>query len=216
MATHGLATVRTDPEAPKHAGITTMVVDMKALGVEVRPLREATGNAMFNEVFFTDVFVADDDVVGPVNGGWAVARSTLGNERVSIGGQGTGIAVDLLQTYRAHRNTEGADLAVGRLLGERETLRLLNLRQAERAIVGVPGPEGNLSKMIQAEHAQRVADLALTLAADEGVFADGQESVAVQAFILARCLTIAGGTSEIVRNQVAERILGMPRDPLIN
>ena len=83
----GLATVRTDQDAPKHAGITTMVIDMKAEGVEVRPLREASGGAMFNEVFFEDVFVPDDDVVGPVGGGWSVARSTLGNERVSIGGE---------------------------------------------------------------------------------------------------------------------------------
>ena len=86
----GLATVRTNPDAPKHAGITTVVIDMQAEGVEVRPLREATGAAMFNEVFFDHVFVPDDDVVGAVDNGWKVARSTLGNERVSIGGGGGG------------------------------------------------------------------------------------------------------------------------------
>ena len=96
----------------------------------------------------------------------------------------------------------GAATAVGRLLAERETLRLLNLRQAERAVAGVPGPEGNLSKMIQAEHAQRVADLAFLLAGAGGAFVDGDEAAAVQSFLFTRCLTIAGGTSEIVRNQV--------------
>ncbi len=216
MSTHGLATVRTDPEAPKHAGITTMVIDMKAQGVEVRPLREATGNAMFNEVFLSDVFVPDDEVVGPVHAGWTVARSTLGNERVTIGGQGAGSFVELESLYRAHGNEPGAAVPLGRLISERATLRLMNLRQAERAVAGVPGPEGNLSKMIQAEHAQRTADLALSLAGEEAAYVDGDEAASVQSFLFTRCLTIAGGTSEIVRNQIAERILGLPRDPLLH
>ncbi len=135
---------------------------------------------------------------------------------MTIGGQGAGAAVELLETYRSHRGVPGAATAVGRLLAERETLRLLNLRQAERAVAGVPGPEGNLSKMIQAEHAQRVADLAFLLAGAGGAFVDGDEAAAVQSFLFTRCLTIAGGTSEIVRNQVAERLLQMPRDPLIS
>ena len=97
----GLATVRTNPDVPKHQGITTVVIDMKAKGVDVRPLREATGSAIFNEVFFDDVFVPDDDVVGPVDGGWTVARATLGNERVSIGGGGgVPIGLDLVDLYR--------------------------------------------------------------------------------------------------------------------
>ena len=91
LAGFGLATIRTDPDAPKHEGITTMVIDMHAEGVEVRPLKMVTGHSEFNEVFFNDVFVPDDDVVGPINGGWTVARATLGNESVSIGGgQGGG------------------------------------------------------------------------------------------------------------------------------
>jgi alkylation response protein AidB-like acyl-CoA dehydrogenase len=213
----GLATVRTDPEAPKHAGITTMVIDMKASGVEVHPLREATGGEMFNEVFFDDVFVPDDDVVGPINGGWSVARSTLGNERVSIGGGGPGAGVDLLPLYRrsAGRVPDAAAL-VGELMAEAAAMRALNLRRAERAVAGGdPGPEGNVTKLLSAEHAQRVADTALTLVGPDAALADGAGGLVGRAIVFTRCLSIAGGTSEITRNQIAERILGLPRDPLL-
>ncbi len=213
----GLATVRTDPEAPKHAGITTMVIDMKGSGVEVRPLREASGGAMFNEVFFDDVFVPDDDVVGPVDGGWTVARSTLGNERVSIGGGGLGAGIDLIALYRrsGSRLPEAASM-VGRLLAEEAGMSALNLRQVERAVVGgEPGPEGNVTKLLSAEHAQRVADAGLTLLGPEAALVEGDGVGVGAALIFTRALSIAGGTSEITRNQIAERILGLPRDPLI-
>ena len=142
---HGLATVRTDPEAPKHQGITTMVIDMQAPGVDVRPLREATGGAEFNEVFFDDVFVPDDDVVGPVDGGWTVARATLGNESVSIGGgEGGGQAVSA-DADRGVRRPSGA--AVRRRGPGRPSHRplrglgVLNLRSVHRAVAGGgPGP----------------------------------------------------------------------------
>ena len=128
----GLATVRTDPDKPKHDGITVLVIDLHAPGVDIRPLREATGHALFNEVFFDDVFVSDEDVVGPVNGGWKVARSTLGNERVSIGGGGGGIGdpmFDLLDLAHRYAGDDTAALEpVGRLLAERASMRLLNLR----------------------------------------------------------------------------------------
>ena len=152
----GLATVRTDPDAPKHAGITTMVIDMHAPGVEVRPLRQITGNADFNEVFFDDVFVPDDDVVGSVNDGWTVARSTLGNERVSIGGSSGGIfrSMDLLVLLeRGGDHVPGAAARVGAALTKEYVLKLLNLRRAQRAVVGGgPGPEGNVTKLVLAEH----------------------------------------------------------------
>jgi 3-oxochol-4-en-24-oyl-CoA dehydrogenase len=214
----GLATVRTDPDAPKHAGITTMVIDMKAEGVDVRPLREASGGAMFNEVFFDDVFVPDDDVVGPVDGGWSVARSTLGNERVSIGGGGLGAGFDLLDLYRSVHG-RAVDLApvVGEVLAEEATMRALNLRGVERAVAGgEPGPEGNVTKLLSAEHAQRVADVALAIVGPETALADGPGAPVGAALVFTRCLSIAGGTSEITRNQIGERILGLPRDPLIN
>ncbi len=215
----GFATVRTDPDVPKHEGITMMVIDLHATGVDVRPLREATGGEMFCEVFFDDVFVPDDDVVGPVNGGWKVARSTLGNERVSIGGGAGGIRelFDLVDVYRryAHGDAAAAE-AVGRLLAEERAMRLLNLRTAERAVVGgEPGPEGNISKLLSGEHIQAVADLGLRLLGPAAALAEGPDAGVPSTIVFARCLTIAGGTSEIVRSQIGERILGLPRDPLM-
>ncbi len=151
----GLATVRTDPDAPKHAGITTMVIDMHGPGVEVRPLRQITGNADFNEVFFNDVFVPDDDVVGTPNDGWTVARSTLGNERVSIGGSSASIfpGMDIFDLLHRHGDrVPGATARVGEVLTKDHALKVLNLRRAQRAVVGGgPGPEGNVTKLVLAE-----------------------------------------------------------------
>ena len=214
----GLATVRTNPDVAKHDGITTVVLDMHAEGVEVRPLREASGASMFNEVFFNDVFVPDDDVVGPVDGGWAVARSTLGNERVSIGGgAGNMFTLDVLDIYRNHGvGVDGAATAVGKHVAEAQTLRVVNLRAAERAVAGgEPGPEGNITKLISAEHLQHAADLGLQLAGADVATLAGTGGAIAQVLIFSRAMTIAGGTSEITRNQIGERILGLPRDPLI-
>jgi alkylation response protein AidB-like acyl-CoA dehydrogenase len=215
----GFATVRTDPDKPKHDGITMMVIDLHAPGVDIRPLREATGAALFNEVFFDDVFVSDEDVVGPVNGGWKVARSTLGNERVSIGG-GSGVGepmFDLLDLAHRHAGDDPAALEpIGHLLSERQSMRLLNLRTAERAIAGgEPGPEGNVAKLLSAEHSQRVAALGLRIIGPSGALAEGPDAGVQATEVFARCLTIAGGTSEIVRSQIGERLLGLPRDPLL-
>jgi alkylation response protein AidB-like acyl-CoA dehydrogenase len=213
----GLATVRTNPDAPKHAGITTVVIDMQAEGVEVRPLREATGAAMFNEVFFDHVFVPDDDVVGAVDNGWQVARSTLGNERVSIGGGGgAGWAIDVVDLFRRHGGDDHIRRGVGEHVAEGAAMRALNLRRVERAVAGgEPGPEGNITKLLSAEHTQWSADLALEMLGPDAL--DGDDGRAVgHAVIFTRALSIAGGTSEITRNQIGERILGLPRDPLIN
>ena len=213
----GLATIRTDPAAPKHKGITAMVIDMQAPGVEVRPLREITGEALFNEVFFNDVFIPDADVVGEVNDGWRVARATLGNERVTIGGGSRdGIsAFELLELAARYAVSDTGNVrAVGRLLIEEQAMRVLNLRQVTRAVIGSgPGPEGNVTKLLSAEHAQRVTELAMRLAGPAAV-AGGEERVAFE-YLFDRCLSIAGGTSEITRNVIAERILGLPRDPLV-
>jgi 3-oxochol-4-en-24-oyl-CoA dehydrogenase len=216
----GLATVRTDPDAPKHAGVTMVAIDMNAPGVTVNPLKGLTGHAHFNEVFFDDVFVPDSDVVGDVNRGWLVARATLGNERISIGGGSsapTGFTADdlikLLDSTPAATATTHARQA-GEVIAEGHTLRLLNLRRVARAISGAePGPEGNVTKLLLAEQSQRLTELGMDLAGSAAVV--GQTPQLTATYLGNRAMTIAGGTSEITRNTIAERILGLPRDPLL-
>ncbi|NDU74127.1 acyl-CoA dehydrogenase [Actinomadura sp. DSM 109109] len=214
----GFATVRTDPDAPKHSGVTMVVVDMHHPGVEVRPLRQTTGTSDFNEVFFSDVLVPDADVVGTPNQGWTVARATLGNERVSIGGGvGGPPGPDVFRLYaeRGDRVPAAAE-RVGAYAAEEQALRLLNLRSAERAVAGgEPGPEGNITKLVLAEHGHATAALLAEFAGPETAFAEGLGQAAGLMRLGSRGLSIAGGTSEITRNQIAERILGLPRDPLI-
>ena len=169
----GLATIRTDPDVPKHEGITTMVIDMHAEGVEVRPLKMTTGHSEFNEVFFNDVFVPDDDVVGPVNGGWTVARATLGNESVSIGGGGgggrPGRRHGRSRRFDAHPDRlPGGAGRVGRHLARTETMAVLNVRAAHRAVVGGgPGPEGNVTKLLLSEIGHEAAAMIAALGGTE-------------------------------------------------
>jgi alkylation response protein AidB-like acyl-CoA dehydrogenase len=214
----GLATVRTDPDAPKHAAVTMMAFDLRAEGVDVRPLRELTGEALFNEVFFDDVFVPDADVVGEVGQGWRVARATLGNERVSIGGGSGSIRLkpsDLvtLLDKAAGPLAESRWWRAGEVFAEVYTLRPLNVRIAARALAGAaPGPEANVTKLLKAESSQHLTELAAELVGPD--LATGAAPEIAYDYLFARCLTIAGGTSEIMRNTIAERILGLPRDPL--
>lgn len=219
-AAYGFATVRTNPDAPKHQGITTMVIDMHADGVEVRPLRQTTGNADFNEVFFDDVFVPDDDVVGPVDGGWTVARATLGNESVSIGGGGDDISYPpamLLGPFDAHPDrVDGGAARIGRYFAQHQAMGLLNLRAANRAVAGAgPGPEGAMTKLVLSELGHEAAALLVQLGGPDAAFIDGEGAITHQLLLMHRGISIAGGTSEIKRNQIGERILGLPRDPLI-
>jgi 3-oxochol-4-en-24-oyl-CoA dehydrogenase len=216
----GLATVRTDPDAPKHAGVTMVAIDMNASGVQIKPLRELTGTTHFNEVFFDDVFVPDADVIGDVNRGWLVARATLGNERISIGGGSSGTLVFTVDDLVKLLDNAPADTAAryvrraGAVIADWHTLRLLNLRRANRAIVGAePGPEGNVTKLLIAETSQRLSELGMDLAGSAAVV--GQAPELTRAYLGSRAMTIAGGTSEITRNTIAERILGLPRDPLL-
>jgi alkylation response protein AidB-like acyl-CoA dehydrogenase len=220
VSKYGFATVRTNPDVPKHEGITTMVIDMQAEGVEVRPLRMLTGSSDFNEVFFNDVLVPDDDVVGPVDGGWTVARATLGNESVSIGGGQGGMAVPAASIIGAFDASPdrlpGGAARVGRYVASTEAIDVLNLRAAHRAVAGGgPGPEGNLTKLLLSENGHEASAILAALAGPELAFLDGAGAMAGMLVLMNRALSIAGGTSEIKRNQIAERILGLPRDPLI-
>lgn len=216
----GFATVRTNPDVPKHEGITTMVVDMHAPGVEVRPLKMTNGGSEFNEVFFNDVFVPDDDVVGPVDGGWTVARATLGNESVSIGSGGGGMSYPgpaLLRPFDAHPDRlAGGTVRLGRYIAEHQAMGLLNLRAANRAVSGGgPGPEGAITKLVLSELGHEAAAILTELNGPDAAFMDGDAFISNNLVLMHRGLSIAGGTSEIKRNQIGERILGLPRDPLI-
>jgi alkylation response protein AidB-like acyl-CoA dehydrogenase len=220
LAKHGLATVRTNPDAPKHDGITMMVIDMKGEGVEVRPLKQATGDSAFNEVFFNDVFVPDDDVVGPIDHGWTVARATLGNESVSIGGGGYGsaMAIDgVIAMYDAHPERLGGGAGrIGRYVSSTQAMDALNLRSAHRAVVGGgPGPEGNMTKLVLSENGHEMAAMLAALNGPETALMEDAGAIAGSLVLSHRSMSIAGGTSEIKRNQIGERILGLPRDPLI-
>ena len=214
----GMATVRTDPDASKHQGVSMFAIDLTVQGVEIRPLREITGEELFNEVFFDEVFVPDDDVVGPINQGWTVARATLGNERVSIGGSKGSLdsitdaeLVTLVMTTAAESTALRQE--VGQIVAEGHAMQALNLRNVMRAITGgPPGPEGAITKLLSAEHQQRASSFAMRVAADAAI--SGDDPRFAFNYLFAKCLSIAGGTSEITRNIISERILGMPRDPL--
>ena len=234
LARYGLILARTDPDQPKHRGITAFLVDMKAPGVDVRPLYQATGEAEFNECFFTDVRVSDADRIGEVGNGWAVGITTLMNERVSIGGQtpprGSGpIAFTIDQFKRRFGNATSAEAMVARdrlmaLWVEGEATRLTNMRASVNRKAGTPGPEGSVAKLAYAELNQRIYSLAVDLMGPEGMlygsdFPLVRPTYATQgtqdlqkSFIRVQANSIEGGTSLIMRNILAERVLGLPGD----
>jgi hypothetical protein len=198
-----------------------MVIDMKADGVTVRPLRMVTGNAEFNEIFFDDVFVPDDDVVGTVDAGWTVARATLGNESVSIGGGQGGMSLPVeafIAPLDAHpERLSGGAGRVGRAIASSQAMGVLNLRSAHRAVAGGgPGAEGNVTKLVLSENGHEAAAILNALSGPDGAFLEGPGAMSGMMVLMHRAMSIAGGTSEIKRNQIGERILGLPRDPLIN
>ncbi|MBO0512293.1 acyl-CoA dehydrogenase [Streptomyces beijiangensis] len=213
-ADYGILLARTDPEAPKHKGLTYFVVDMKRTpGIDVRPLKEITGESLFNEVYFDDVLLPEDAVVGDVGGGWKVARNTLGNERVHMADQLT-FDVGLEALIERAAELDGAYRArIGVLAAEAHALGCIGLRTTMQQVSGLePGAGASVRKLVQTPHQQKVAELALELLGPAGAVREGAGERAVHGFLMARCLTIAGGTTQVQLNVVAERILGLPRD----
>ncbi len=220
-AEFGICLARSDPDAAKHAGITYFIVDMHSEGLDIRPLRELTGAAMFNEVFFNDVFVPDDAVVGAPGDGWRIGRTTLANERVSMSsGASFGNGVESLIRTVARRSERGepspASLEdrLGHLIAEAQSIALLGHRSTLRTLSGVdPGSGSSVRKLLGVEHEQRVQEMGMALYGADGAVLDGKAQRWEEGFLSTRCLTIAGGTSEVQRNVIAERMLGQPRDP---
>ncbi|MGW7274623.1 acyl-CoA dehydrogenase [Streptomyces sp. NPDC054864] len=214
-ADHGILLARTDPDAPKHKGLTYFLIDMKrASGIDIRPLKEITGDSLFNEVYFDDVLLPADAVVGQVNDGWRVARHTLGNERVHMADQLT-FDTGLEALIERAGDLDGACRArIGALAAEAHALACIGLRTTMRQVVGAePGAGASVRKLVQTPHQQKVAELALELLGPEGAVREGPGERALHGFLMARCLTIAGGTTQVQLNVVAERLLGLPRDP---
>jgi alkylation response protein AidB-like acyl-CoA dehydrogenase len=207
----GVCLARTDPDAKPHAGITYFLVDMRSPGIEIRPLRELTGDALFNEVFLDQVFVPDDAVVGEVNAGWRLARTTLANERVAMAGARLGDSVELAVSMVDELRPAAVE-KVGRAIALAQVVALLSTRATLRSIAGHgPGAESSVAKLVGVRSRQDSAELAMELLGDE-VFTGSERAVrAVDLFLRNRCLSIAGGTTQILRNVAGERILGLPR-----
>ncbi|WP_338771183.1 acyl-CoA dehydrogenase family protein [Nocardia vulneris] len=210
-ANWGICLARTDPDAPKHRGISYFLVDMHSAGVEVRPLVQITGEARFTEVFLDDVFVPDDGLVGALGNGWKIARSTLSTERVAMGGNGIGPALEEL-IAKLPATGPGAELTNDRLGGfvaEAIAGLLLEQRAAVAMLAGGdPGAQSSVRKLVGVRHRQAVAEFAAETAGPTGA----HDSEVVKEFLLTRCLSIAGGTEQILLTVAGERILGLPRD----
>ena len=210
-AQFGVCLARTDPEAPKHKGITYFLIDMSSPGILIRPLREITGHALFNEVFLDGVFVPDEMVVGTVNDGWRLARTTLANERIAMAaGTALGNPMEELLAAAAELNLDVAQQdRLARLIITAQVGSLLDQRIAQLAVGGQdPGSESSVRKLIGVRYRQALAELRMDLADGAGAVEEGK---IVHDFLNTRCLTIAGGTEQILLTLAAERLLGLPR-----
>ena len=224
-ARYGILIARTDPDAPKHRGISYFICPMDAPGIEIRPIIEMTGGHTFNEVFLTDVRIPAENLVGEVNDGWRLAKVTLSNERVSLSsggalwGQGPS-ADDLLDIVRQRGGVQDPVLRARlvELFIESQILRLIRLRTVTAAIKGAePGPEASIRKVLADEHGQHIMDAAKDLAGAAGMLTDsgplgGPVDFWHHGYLFAPALTIGGGTGDVQRNIVAERVLGLPHD----
>jgi 3-oxochol-4-en-24-oyl-CoA dehydrogenase len=217
QADWAICLARTDASVPKHKGLTYFLVAMNSPGIDVRPLREITGREMFNQVFLDQVFVPDDCVVGAPGDGWRVARTTLASERVAMGSDSSvGEAVERLLDLAA-RSAADADPVVrqqlGSLVATGMAVSLLDLQAVITQLRGGdPGPLAAVSKLVGVSHRQAVAETALELTGPAGAAADGQAAGILEEFLLTRCLSIAGGTTQILLSVIAERLLGLPRE----
>jgi alkylation response protein AidB-like acyl-CoA dehydrogenase len=233
IADRGMLVTRTDPDAPKHKGLTYFALDMHAPGVEVRPLRQITGEAEFNEVYMTDVRVPDTDRIGAVGEGWRVAMTTLMNERTTIGGgqgppaRGSGAIAEAVRIWKDEvaDHTPAKRDALVRAWIDAEVLRLTNIRASQNRRAGNPGPEGSIAKLSFAEINMRIYELCVDLLGAaalvdydyemrraESLGLVGPPGSARKMFLRARANSIEGGTSEIQRNILGERVLGLPGD----
>ena len=212
VAQWGMLVARTNPAASKHLGITAFCVDMASPGIEIRPLRELTGAELFNEVFFDDVFVPDDCVIGEVDAGWEAARTTLANERVSMG-SGSSFGPGLETVLASPAAADHPD-RIAELVAEGHAVAVLGLRTTLRALAGAePGAEASVRKLLATEHEQHIQEVGLQLIGPDGAVDDGEAALWIGGFLGNRALSIAGGTSDIQRNIIAERLLGLPKDP---
>jgi 3-oxochol-4-en-24-oyl-CoA dehydrogenase len=209
---------RTNPDAPQHKGITYFLVDMRSPGIEVRPLREITGEAVFNEVFLDGVVVPDDCVVGKVDDGWRLARTTLANERVAMSGSSLGANVErglrlLDEGVGAGQGVaEVRQVRVGAAVADAVTVQMLGARSTLRSLAGRgPGAESSVQKLVGVRHRQEAAELVYDLLGPEALVGGEDASEALRELLLTRCLSIAGGTTQVLRNVAAERMLGLPR-----
>ena len=237
VADRGMLVARTDPEAPKHKGLTYFALDMHAPGVDVRPLRQMTGEAEFNEVYMSDVRAPDADRIGDVGDGWRVSMTTLMNERTTIGGgsggstRGSGAIGEALRIWRddvADKHPAVRDRLIG-LWIEAEVLRLTNIRASHNRKAGDPGPEGSIAKLKFAEINMAIYELCVdllgpaalegydyTMRRAESLGLVGPPGSARKMFLRSRANSIEGGTSEIQRNIMGERVLGLPGEPRVD
>jgi alkylation response protein AidB-like acyl-CoA dehydrogenase len=225
----GLLVVRTDPDAVKHAGLTAFVVDMQAPTVEIRPLRQMTGEAEFNEVYFTDTRIPDAEMLGKPGDGWRVSLTTLMNERVSIGGtipqKGSGTISHLVNTWKGlpnERKDSSSLDEVMQLWSRAEVLRLTNIRANQMRKMGDPGPEGSIGKMASADLNKDIYAMVMNLLGADGMLYGSYEMIRPEtamgsdtlqkAFLRSRANSIEGGTTEVMKNILGERVLGLPGD----
>ncbi len=233
-ADRGMLVARTDPEAPKHRGLTYFALDMHTPGVDVRPLRQITGEAEFNEVYLTGVRVPDADRIGGLGDGWRVSLTTLMNERVTIGGavagRSSGPIGDALKVWREHPESHDPVRRdrLARLWIDAEVLRLTNARATAKRKAGAPGPEGSVAKLAFAETNRSIYELCMDVLGADGLLYPSYEMVRPdeasltgggdprKMFLRSRAYSIEGGTSEILRNVLGERVLGLPGEPRVD